>query len=400
MQTTTEQPSVVDVREITACRLCESAHLWPFFLLGQQPLANDLVPPGELDRIDFRAPLTVVRCDTCGHVQLLHTVSPTRLFSDYRFQSGIASGWHQHCADFAAEQTERRGPGFVVDIGSNDGTLLTKFQALGWHVVGIEPAANLARTALVQTFHGSLTTALAQWVRSSYRPADLVVAQNVLGHVDDPIEFLRAARALLAPDGELVIEVPDLRRLLNTLAFDTIYHEHLSYWSDATLRRAASRAGLRIVESAFLLVHGGSLRVTLRHEQRLREPWTFADDDPLGTREPFHTFQARVEEHLQELRNLWSIATPPIWGYGASAKATVLLNALGLVPERIVDDTPGKQGFYIPGVRVPITAPVGLETAQTLVLLSWNWADELKQRARALGFGGEFLMPWPEPVLT
>jgi len=266
-------------------------------------------------------------------------------------------------------------------------------------VVGIEPAENLARTAPVQTFHGSLTTALAQWVRSSYRPADLVVAQNVLGHVDNPVGFLHAAKDMLAPDGELVIEVPDLRRLLSTLAFDTIYHEHLSYWYPHTLWRAAARAGLAIVDSAFLLVHGGSLRVTLQPERRARAQQRFGEDE-LGTRDPFVAFQERVGEHLQELRNLWSIATPPIWGYGASAKATVLLNALGYKPERIVDDTPGKQGFYVPGVRVPITAPVGLESAHTLVLLSWNWADELKRRALAAGFAGEFLMPWPEPVLT
>lgn len=388
-----------DVREIRACRLCGSASLWPFFELGDQPLANDLVPPDQLERTDYRAPLTVVRCDDCGHVQLLHTVSPARLFSEYRFQSGISGGWHQHCTDFAMARTKRQGPGFVVDIGSNDGTLLTKFQTQGWRVVGIDPAANLANSAPVPTICGYFDGALAQAVAADHGPADLIIAQNVLGHVDDPIGFLRAAKDLLAPEGELVIEVPDLRRLLATLAFDTIYHEHISYWSIFTLQGAGARAGLALADCLFLPVHGGSLRVTLRRERTPSSPWTFGTDD-LGTREPFLTFQSRVDEHLQELRDLWAAATPPIWGYGASAKATVLLNALGCVPERIVDDTPGKQGHYVPGVRVPITGPAGIETAQTLVLFSWNWAEELQRRARALGFAGEFLIPWPEPVLV
>lgn len=386
------------VTPITACRLCGSPKLWEFFTLGEQPFANDLVPPDQLDRVDERAPLTVVRCDACGHVQLRHTVSPDRLFSDYRFQSGIAPGWHQHCADFAAAQTERRGPGFVIDIGSNDGTLLTKFQALGWRVLGIEPAANLANNATVPTICGGFDVATAQHVFVKSGPADLIVAQNVLGHVDDPIEFLCGAEGLLAPDGELVIEVPDVRRLLATLAFDTIYHEHLSYWSIFTLQAAAVRTGLEVVDSESLPVHGGSLRVTMKHDHMTR--WQMAGPNELGTREPFLTFQSRVDDHLHELRDLWSIAPPPIWGYGASAKATVMLNALGCTPERIVDDAPAKQGYFVPGVRVPITGPAGLATAQTLVLFSWNWADDLKRRAVAAGFTGEFLLPWPEPVLV
>lgn len=387
------------VTRITACRLCGSPRLWEFFTLGEQPLANDLVPPDQLYRTDERFPLTVVRCDECGHVQLLHTVSADRLFSEYRFQSGVSQGWHQHCTEFAAAQTKRCGPGFIVDIGSNDGTLLTKFRALEWNVLGIEPAANLVACSPVRAICGAFDATMADSILDAHGHADLIVAQNVLGHVDDPVEFLRAAKDLLAPDGELVIEVPDLRRLLATLAFDTIYHEHLSYWSLGTLARAALTAGLELRDSELLPVHGGSLRVTLRHGHSMGIALAFGDTD-LGTREPFLTFQARVEEHLHALGECWMDAALPIWGYGASAKATVLLNALGCLPERIVDDAPAKQGMYVPGVRVPITGPAGIETAQTLVLFSWNWAEDLKARARDAGFAGEFLVPWPEPVLV
>lgn len=386
------------VTRITVCRLCGSPDLWEFFTLGDQPLANDLVSADRLAGVDERFPLTVVRCDKCGHVQLLHTVSPDRLFSDYRFQSGISAGWHQHCAEFAAAQTQRRGPGFVIDIGSNDGTLLTKFQDRRWRVLGIEPAANLARTAPVRTLSIAWTMALADKIRHGDGPADLIIAQNVLGHVNDPVEFLRAAKHAVAPTGCLVVEVPDLRRLLAMLAFDTIYHEHLSYWSVGTIQRAAARAELQVVDCVFLPIHGGSLRVTLRPDHVIGMSWI--GDTDLGTSEPFLTFQSRVDEHLHELRKLWADATPPIWGYGASAKATVMLNALGLAPERIVDDAPSKQGLYVPGVRIPITGPAGIETAQTLVLFSWNWAEDLKRRARDAGFAGEFLIPWPEPVLV
>lgn len=396
---------VPDIRHVTACRLCGSTDLWEFFTLGEQPLANDLVPPDRLNQPDFRAPLAVMRCDDCSHVQLTYTVAPQLLFSDYRFVSGTTAGWHAHCDRLAAQLTAKHGSGFVIDIGANDGTLLTKFSNRGWRTLGIDPANNLPIAPSVRMECCEWGLATANRLAFTHGRADVIIAQNVLGHVDDPVDFLRGIRSMLTPHGAAYVEVPDLRQLLKTCAFDTIYHEHLSYWSLLSFSKAAKRAGLVVTNTQLLpAIHGGSLRFTVQHEGHtsLSLGWRLLSDyRALHTRAPFEKFQAQVEERLKAIGALFAAAEGPFWGYAASAKATVLLNALqqrGVrMPDQIVDDTPGKQGLYVPGVRVPIVKPEAMETCETLVLLAWNWADELKRRAVALGFRGAFLIPMPEP---
>lgn len=397
------------VKQVTACRICRSASLWQFFDLGLQPLANDLVPVDRLGQSDFQAPLAVMRCEDCGHVQLTHTVHPQVLFSDYRFVSGTSEGWHEHCHTLAKLTTTRRGSGFVVDIGSNDGTLLSKFKRLGWKVLGVDPARNVVRRAPIRTECVEWSSQTADSLTQDYGYADLITAQNVLGHVDDPVDFLRGVKRMLKRNGEAIIEVPDLRSLLATCAFDTIYHEHLSYWSLVSLIKAATSAELVLTNAKQLSgMHGGSLRVTFRHRGRpaanVGERIVF-DYRALETRAPFEDFQVRCEAKLQQIGGLFATVERPFWGYAAPAKATVLLNALvakgySELPEWVVDDTPMKQGSYIPGVRIPIAKPENLEQCQTLVVLAWNWYEGIKLRAKNRGFTGRFLIPLPTPKVV
>lgn len=391
---------------MTACRLCRSANLWTFFSLGNQPLANDLASP-QRNKPDFTAPLAVMRCDDCGHVQLTHTVPPEILFSDYRFVSGTSEGWHEHCVSLAEQVTKRRGTGFILDIGSNDGTLLGKFKRLGWKTLGVDPATNVPRHQPVKTLVKSWSLATAGEIEQEYGHADVIAAQNVLGHVDDPLDFLRGIKKMLKRTGEAIIEVPDLRALMQTGAFDTIYHEHVSYWSITAITRAAVAVGLVLTQARTLSgMHGGTLRVTLRHQGRqdtnVGQRLVY-DLRRFGDRTAFQGFQKFVERRLEALGALFAEAPKPFWGYAASAKATVLLNALAArgvpLPEWVVDDTPGKQGLLIPGVRIPITKPENLGSCETLAVLAWNWKDGIKQRAVNRGFRGSFIIPLPLPHL-
>jgi SAM-dependent methyltransferase len=401
-------PHMTVVRQIVACRLCRSGNLWPFFTLGPQPLANDLLRPEHWDQPEFRAPLSVLRCEECQHVQLTHTVPPTQLFGTYRFQSGSAEGWHDHCTGLAETLTKRRGAGFLVDIGSNDGTLLGKFKKLGWKVLGVDPARNLARRVPIKTEVCFWTQLTAQSIRAEHGRADVLVAQNVLGHVDDPVDFLQGIAAMLKPAGEAIIEVPDLYCLLAQGEFDTIYHEHLSYWSVMALAKAAALAGLAIFQIQHLRMHGGSFRAHLKHincrSLTVRSNVgvrIVKDFRQLANQALFEGFQGLVERKLAQIQELLATAETPLWGYAASAKATVLLNALhergSPLPEWIIDDTPGKHGCLIPGVRIPVAKPEAMGDCRTLMLLAWNWAEGLMLRAKNRGFQGRYLIPMPEP---
>lgn len=395
---------MANVQPLTACRLCRSSRFTLFFDLGDQPLANNLVPMEARAQTDYTAPLAVVRCEDCQHVQLTHTVPPEMLFSDYRYTSGTSEGWHDHSEALAEMVTRRRGTGFVVDIGANDGTLLSKFKRLGWKTLGVDPAKNLARNAPVRMEAVTWSLETAKSLVTDYRKADIIIAQNVLGHVHDPVDFLQGVAAMLKIGGDAIIEVPDLRHLLETVAFDTIYHEHLSYWSVVTLTKAAHLAGLKLVHVQDLKVHGGSLRVTLRHTGRpsahLGVQLVY-DYRRLMNPNLYTQFQTEAERRLDTITQLCAEAERPFWGYAASAKATVLLNALASrgapLPEWIIDDAPQKQGMLVPGVRVPVVAPEAMDKCRTLMVLAWNWADGIKLRARNRGFQGDYLIPLPTP---
>lgn len=392
----------MSVRHHVRCRCCGGPLNLPYLNLGEQPLANALRDP--LDTSDeFVAPLCVSLCPGCGLSQLTAVVDPKVLYTGYRFRSGASEPWKAHCEQLAVDATLKlMRPGLVVDIAANDGTCLKAFLDRGWDTIGVEPAEIEPVAHVGRMERAFWSFEVADRLKREHRSANLIIAQNVLGHVDSPITFLRACHHLLADEGFVVVEVPHVRELINQTAFDTIYHEHLSYWNTTAMIRAAHAAGL-VVDHIDPLreMHGGSRRYWLTKA----DPGTVWDEPKRTFDEtPYKLFAVRVEDRLAQIaRELHTLAfnNQRVVGYGASAKGTVLLNALkayGNVdwPEAIVDDTPEKQGLVVPGVRIPIVDAKILPEVDVVLVQSWNWAKAIQARARVNGFTGRFLITAPE----
>jgi len=419
-------------RRRTTCRLCGSGGLELFLELGPQPLAN-AYPRSEAEFAGEPSfPLGVALCRDCSLVQTPDVIDPETLFRDYVYRTGASPAMSAHFREFAKEVVASQRLGrddLVVEIASNDGTLLRHFKELGVRTLGIEPARNLAaesRAAGIETRDVFFDAAAAGRIRRSHGPASAVLANNVLAHVDDPVGFLAGARALLASDGgggaegRLWVEVPWLLELEARLEYDTIYHEHLSCFGAATLARACEAAGLEVVSVERAAVHGGSLRLCARPAApgaRAGRP----ADATLAARldeeraagllriETWRRFAGRVEGHrarlVELLRGLRS-AGRSIAAYGAPAKGSTLLNWCRIGPDLVdftVDRNPGKVGRYTPGVHLPILPVDALLARQPdfVLLLAWNLADEIMaQQAEYARRGGRFILPVPEPRIV
>jgi SAM-dependent methyltransferase len=400
------------------CRFCGERLEHVFADLGVSPLANSYVPTERAAAMEPFFPLRALVCAHCFLVQLEEYETPEGLFSEYAYFSSYSTTWLEHSERYAAEMVERFGIGSdakVVEVASNDGYLLQYFAARGVPVLGIEPAANVAAAALARgiptevRFFGRQA---ASDLREEHA-ADLLVGNNVLAHVPELNDFVGGLAALLKPKGVTTIEFPHLMRLVDAVQFDTIYHEHLSYFSFMTVTRVFEEHGLVVFDVEELSTHGGSLRIYARHE----------DDEsrPIGTRvdellqreraagydrlETYLSFESRVRGAKRELLAFLVDAKDQgrsIAGYGAPAKASTLLNYCGIGTDFIdytVDLSLHKQGRLLPGCRVPIRPPEEIErTKPDLVLvLPWNIADEvMEQLAYIRGWGGQFLVRTPE----
>lgn len=378
----------------------------------RDPLANTL--PVDADAPEEHHPLAVALCRDCALVQTTWWVAGGVIFGgDYPYFSSYSTAYLGHAREHALALIAERGLGprhLVVEIASNDGYLLRNFAEAGVPVLGIDPArgpAEAARRAGVPTREAWFGSALANALREEGLAADVLLANNVLAHVDDPNDLAAGVAELLAPGGVAVFEFPYVADLVDRCAFDTIYHEHNLYLSLVAFERLFERQGLRVVDLRRLGVHGGSLRVTLAHRgeaspavRHLRE-----EEARLGLAEPafYRSFAERVagvtralRERLEELR----AQGLRVAGYGAAAKAATLANVAGLGPEHVafvVDRNPAKQGRHLPGVGIPITGPERLERdpPDVLLIFAWNLAEEI--RSQLDGFGGRFLVPIPEP---
>ena len=344
----------------------------------------------------------LTHCRQCWLSQLTVAVDPVQLYRDYHYISGMSTEWVQHCDRLVDELALKKR--FVVEIASNDGTLLRRMKDAGASVLGVEPAANLTRhyPPSLPYLPDFFTQSTAGWITTRYGHADVVVAQNVIGHVDDIRGFLYAVgRILNKRRGLAILEAPYLYRMLATQEFPQIYHEHLSYWSLSPLRRLAKDVGLEVIAVKPLDVHGGSMRYYLRHDgslpHRSVEDLTFMEaqlqsDPTLYTAFTPQKQIAEIEAALERHRG------KVVWGYGASAKGTVLLNTLknADIIQCVVDDYTGKRGRYIPGVHIPIVAPQDLSHVDVVVVLAWNWSRAIEVKAETQGFGsakhGEFLL--------
>jgi SAM-dependent methyltransferase len=398
------------------CRSCGYSQLEPVLDLGLSPLANSLLTPSDLDRPEDRFPLETVFCERCTLVQITVTVPPEILFRHYRYFSSVSETLVRHARDLVDAVLSSRPLGsesLVVEIASNDGYLLQNYVKKGIPVLGVDPAENIAAVARdrgVPTRAEFFSSAFARQLAAEGKSADVVHANNVLAHVADTNGFVEGLRTILKPTGVAVIEVPYVRDLIEKCEFDTIYHEHLCYFSVSSLQALFRRHGLALIGAERVSIHGGSLRVWITHQEHAQvtpgvEELLQSEQSGGVDRYRFYQDFGRRVEHLRaELRSLVGRLHGEgrrIWGYGAAAKATVLLNYFDIGPdlvECVADLSPHKQGCLIPGVRIPIVSPERLaENPDFLLLLAWNFADEImRQQSAYRGRGGKCIIPVPE----
>ncbi|RMD84190.1 MAG: class I SAM-dependent methyltransferase [Candidatus Dadabacteria bacterium] len=406
-------------RKRERCRICGNRELWCFLSLGPSPLANAfLESPDAFDAEPF-FPLDVYLCTECGLVQLLDVIDPEVLFRDYIYVTGTSATMAEHnrrYAEHVVELLELTPDDLVVEVASNDGSLLKHFAARGIRVLGVEPARNiasLARSAGIETVDEFFNAPVATGLRAEYGPAKAVIADNVLAHVDDTRDFLVGCRTLLAPDGLVVIEVPYLGDLLDRLEYDTVYHEHLCYFSVSALMRACEAAGLSVRRIEHLEVHGGSLRLFAglwdRQPAHSREAQEWAERESrlgLTSCDRYRRFASEVEENRRSLRALLEKLCDKgmrLAAYGAPAKGNTLLNYCRIGPdilEFVVDKNEMKVGRYTPGRHIPVL-PVSVVLERQpdyLLILPWNIAEEImRQQSEYQRRGGRFILPIPEP---
>ncbi len=404
---------------VTHCRACTARDLELFLDLGVTALANSFVRPERASEPEPTFPLRAVVCRSCGLVQIDEEVPPETLYRHYLYVSGTSDLIHTHArrlADELAATGPLRPGDLVMEAASNDGTLLRAFQKKGLRVVGIEPAENIAALAAERgapTVCAFFNAETARAVRTRYGPAKLILARHVLAHVADLHGFIAGLEHVIEPDGRVVIECPHLLPFHDHLEYDTIYHEHLCYFSVRVLAGLFARFGLEVIDVRAATIHGGSIVVTAqraggprRASPSVAEVVAREEASGLHRTEVWHAFASRVaasrallREEVERLR----AGGKRLAGYGAPAKGMTLLAYCGLGPAEVpflVDRSPLKQGLLTPGHRVPIDHPDRLarERPDVALLLAWNFAEEIvHQQAEYLRGGGRFLLPLPAP---
>jgi C-methyltransferase C-terminal domain/Putative zinc binding domain/Methyltransferase domain len=399
------------------CRFCAAPVHFTFVDLGMSPLCESYIPLEGLNRMEPFYPLHVFVCDVCLLVQLEEYITPEHIFTEYAYFSSYSDSWVEHARRFVDGISERLalGPGSqVIEIASNDGYLLQHFVRRGVPVLGVEPAANVARVAIergVPTVVRFFGLAAATDIAREKGSADLIVGNNVLAHVPDINDFVGGLRILLARSGTVTMEFPHLVRLMEGNQFDTIYHEHFSYLSLIAAQAIFGAHRLRIYDVEEIPTHGGSLRIYACHEDAAY-PTRSAVLDLLSREEAFGLRQldtyARFSEQVHETkRTLLSFLIDArrtgrtVVGYGAPGKGNTLLNYCGIRTDFLdytVDRNPYKHGKFLPGTHIPIYAPDRIsETRPNYVLiLPWNLRDEIAaQLAYIREWGGRFVVPIP-----
>jgi 2-polyprenyl-3-methyl-5-hydroxy-6-metoxy-1,4-benzoquinol methylase len=423
MQTVSNNNAVKDAIPMShrgpQCRFCEAPLSQTFADLGMSPLANSYVAPEKADAMEPFYPLHALVCTKCWLVQLQMYQTGEDIFSDYAYFSSYSDSWLVHAKAYTDKMRARfqlNASSQVIEIASNDGYLLQYFKGAGVPVLGVEPAKNVAEVAVakgipsVVKFFGEITA--RELVGDGIR-ADLLLGNNVLAHVPDLKDFVKGMKILLKPTGVITMEFPHLQRLVDECQFDTIYHEHFSYFSFITVEQVFARHGLTLFDVEELPTHGGSLRIYGRHSEDGSKP---VSEQVIALRERekqlgyagldlYNSFAAKVMATKRDILEFLigaKRAGKTIVGYGAPAKGNTLLNYCGIRNDMItytVDRSPHKQGHYLPGTRIPIHGPEKIRETKPdyVVILPWNLKVEIiKQMSHIREWGGKFVVFIPE----
>jgi len=405
--------------EKTCCRFCGNKLNHDFINLGLSPLSNSFLKKEELNKNEKYYPLDVKICEKCYLVQLAEYENPKNIFQNYAYFSSYSKSWLEHAKNFVQQSTNKlqlTKKSLVIEIASNDGYLLQYFQEKKINILGIEPATNVADTAIqkgIPTLKKFFGREIAIELFNEKKQADLIIANNVLAHVPDLNDFILGLKILLKPTGVITIEVPHLMKLIQENQFDTIYHEHFSYFSLFTLQKIFKFHDLKIVDVEELSTHGGSLRIFIAHhenqtqyiqktvEELIKKEIEFG----INNIECLKKFSKKVNEiriNICEFFEKMKQSNKKIIGYGAPAKANTLLNFCSIGTNFInftVDANPHKQGLFLPGTHIPIKNPESIKNFKPdfVIILPWNLKDEItKQFEYIKSWGGKFVILIPE----
>jgi SAM-dependent methyltransferase len=404
-------------RSNRSCILCSSPEVEEFLDLGKTALANQFLRADQINGKEPRYPLRVGFCHGCGHVQLTESVPPAEMFDNYLYISSASDTLKNHLWDLSDLLVQRYGLGsqdLVIDIGCNDGTLLRGFQRHGVRLLGVDPAKNLTAFtagAGIERCTELFTAASAAEIAGRCGPASLITATNTFPHIQKLDDFIDGIKTALKPGGVFVIEMHYLLDLIEQVAFDTVYHEHVSYWALGPMRKLFQAHGMDVMDAERVPLHHGQLRV---HVQRRGEgevqpgvAKVLAEEvaaglDKISTYREFAERTLKIKRDLHQTLAGFAHNGETVAGYGAPAKGNTLLGFLDIGPELlpyIVDRSPLKQGLFTPGTHIPVVEPERLLADQPnyVLLLAWNFVDEIvEQQAEYRKRGGKFMVPVPE----
>ncbi|MGX9886904.1 class I SAM-dependent methyltransferase [Streptomyces sp. NPDC002276] len=411
-----------NAREVTACRVCGEQDWQQVVDFGPVPLADSFLPPADSYDDEPRYPLAVVSCRSCRLMSLTHVVDPEVLYRTYPYTTSDSETIKKHMGHVVSVCVERFGipeGSFVLEIGSNTGSQLKAFQDAGMRTLGIDPARNIAAVANergIETLPEFFSVDTAALIKKTYGTPQLILGRHVFAHIDDVASVAEGVRSLLGPDSLFAIEVPYLVDMLERNEFDTIYHEHLSYFGIGTLVTLFQRYGLRVVDVERLAVHGGSVLVLVGLDDGSRPTRPVVDElvaleKQAGLQEDvtYQRFADHVEQitgELTELIRSLRAEGKRIAGYGAPAKGNTLLNVCGLTKDDLefcCDTTDFKQGLVLPGTHIPVHSPAYAKSQNIdyFLLLAWNYGEEIiAKEAAFIARGGRFIVPNPRPSVV